>query len=78
MLRQLTAKEEDGVGADADAFSVLRQLSKQSGLVQERGDATRLHGHQVAADAVDDRLEDDETGEHGGHRTQHKATKTGI
>jgi len=68
LSKWLTAKKEDGVGADADAGSVIRQLSDQRGLVQERGDATRLHRHQVAADTVDDRLEDDETGEHGGHR----------
>lgn len=37
-----------------------RHNAQNAALVQHRGDLARLHRHQIAADAVDDGLEDDE------------------
>lgn len=41
-------------------LSVRRYDAQNGALVQHRRDLAGLHGHEVAADAVDDRLEHDE------------------
>lgn len=58
-------------------LSMRRNDSGQRALVEHRWDFAGLHRDEIAADAVDDRLEDDEAGEFTDGALQHQASHAG-
>lgn len=58
-------------------LSMRRNDSGQRALVEHRWDFAGLHRDKIAADAVDDRLEDDEAGEFADGALQHQASHAG-